>query len=117
MPPPRSRRRAIASPIKLPDGVGHVLELCLRQLGIDRQREHLARRLLGHREPAGLVAQVREARLEMQGHRIIDRAADPLRLEMRLKLVESEVRGQLDLTQFMVKPDTIPAASADDDTV
>jgi hypothetical protein len=38
-------------------------------------------------------------------------------LEARLKLVESEVRGQLDLKQFMVKPDTLPAAAGDDDSV
>jgi hypothetical protein len=37
-------------------------------------------------------------------------------LEARLKLVESEVRGQLDLNQFMVKPDTLSPASGDDDS-
>jgi hypothetical protein len=37
-------------------------------------------------------------------------------LETRLKMVESEVRGQLDLNQFMVKPDTLSAATGDDDS-
>ncbi len=36
-------------------------------------------------------------------------------LEARLKLVESEVKGQLDLTQFYVKPDRPPRPAAADD--
>lgn len=35
-------------------------------------------------------------------------------LETRLKLIESELRGQLDLNQFMVKPD-LPPAGGDED--
>jgi hypothetical protein len=34
-------------------------------------------------------------------------------LEMRLKLVESEMRGQLDLNQFLAKPEQPPAAGDD----
>jgi hypothetical protein len=36
-------------------------------------------------------------------------------LETRVKLVESEVRGQLDLTQFYLKPDQAPRPAAGDD--
>jgi hypothetical protein len=36
-------------------------------------------------------------------------------LEKRVKLVESEVRGQLDLSQFYVRPDQPPRGVADDD--
>jgi hypothetical protein len=36
-------------------------------------------------------------------------------LEKRLKLVESEVKGQLDLSQFYARPDQKPPSAADDD--
>lgn len=36
-------------------------------------------------------------------------------LEKRLKLLESEVKGQLDLSQFYVRPDQPPPAAADED--
>ena len=44
-----------------------------RQLGVDRQREHLLRRGLRHRKTPLGVAEMREARLEVQRQRIIDR--------------------------------------------
>jgi hypothetical protein len=36
-------------------------------------------------------------------------------LEKRLKLVESEVKGQLDLSKFYIKPDQPPPSAADED--
>lgn len=36
-------------------------------------------------------------------------------LETRLKMVESEVRGQLDLNQFVVKPETLPPVVDDEE--
>jgi hypothetical protein len=36
-------------------------------------------------------------------------------MDMRIKLIESELRGQLDLTQFMAKPDHLPRPASDDD--
>jgi hypothetical protein len=36
-------------------------------------------------------------------------------LEMRIKLIEGELRGQIDLNQFMVKPDQLPGPAAGDD--
>ncbi len=37
-------------------------------------------------------------------------------LETRLRMVESEMRGQLDLNQFVVKPDAMPPLPDDDST-
>jgi hypothetical protein len=35
--------------------------------------------------------------------------------EMRIKLIESELRGQVDLSQFLVKPDQLPRPAEDDE--
>ena len=37
-------------------------------------------------------------------------------LESRLKLVEGELRGQVDLSEFMAKPESIKPAGGDDET-
>jgi len=36
-------------------------------------------------------------------------------MEMRIKLIEGELRGQVDLSQFLVKPDRQPGAGGDED--
>jgi hypothetical protein len=36
-------------------------------------------------------------------------------MEMRIKLIESELRGQVDLSQFMAKPDQLPKNEDDDE--
>src|SRR5690606_24804424 len=52
----------------------YVLLLLLAQLGEDRQREDLARRLLGMREVALTIAEVSEALLQMERDGIVDGA-------------------------------------------
>jgi hypothetical protein len=37
-------------------------------------------------------------------------------MEMRIKLIESELRGQVDLTQFLARPDQLPRAAEDDES-
>ena len=54
-----------------------VLYLCFRQLRENRQRQRFLGSLLGLREVAGSVAQVREALLQVQRQRIVDLRARP----------------------------------------
>src|SRR5574342_481989 len=57
----------------------HVVE---RQLWVERKREYLARQPFGDRETAGAIAEVGVRRLEMNRVRILNRRADPARLQV-----------------------------------
>src|SRR3954462_10217959 len=84
----RGRRWLRASPSE--EGAhprNDLAELRVTQLGEDLQGEHLGRGALALRALALAVAQVGEARLEVQRERVVDRGADPARLEERLQLV------------------------------
>src|ERR1041385_6502685 len=59
----------------------------MRQLREPRERQHVPAGPLRLGQAAGFVAQMREAVLEVERHRIIDRAADALGLQVRLQLV------------------------------
>ncbi len=50
-----------------------------RQLAVDRNGEALVRRALGLREIAGAIAEVGEARLQVERHGIVDLVADAAR--------------------------------------
>src|SRR5687768_13069221 len=63
----------------------HLVQLRPGELGEHRQRQHFGGRTLRFRTLPLLVAQVREARLEMEGQRIVDRRADALLLQVRLE--------------------------------
>src|SRR5688572_4687502 len=78
---------ACASGIKPFDRVHHVLQLLLAQLGVDRNRERFPRGALALRTVAFLAAEVREALLHVQWHRIVDLGADARLAEVRLELV------------------------------
>src|SRR5439155_23437920 len=57
------------------------------QLREDRQRQDLARGALAHRQASFLISQGSEALLAVERDRVVDRAADALRLEVRQQLV------------------------------
>src|ERR1700722_11511590 len=59
---------------KVVDDFRNALDLLVRQFGIDRQAQAFARRLLGDREAAFLVAERRVAFLHVQRQRIMERA-------------------------------------------
>src|SRR6185369_6931173 len=63
------------------------VELLTRQLREDRQRQHFLRGALTLGKLTFLVAEVREAGLEVQRERIVDRRADATFLEERLQRV------------------------------
>src|SRR5829696_2005064 len=63
------------------------IELRLRQLGKDRQREHLGRGLLALRALTLAVAEVGEAGLKVQRQRVVDGGPDAALLEERLQCV------------------------------
>ena len=66
----------------------HVLALLGRELGIDRQRQHLVRRRAATRgKSSRLVLEIGEAALSMQRHRIVDLRADAFGREMGAQLV------------------------------
>jgi hypothetical protein len=68
MPPPRR--------VEARDLLEHVRLLRLAQLGVDGQRQRLARRRLRARERALALLEVGEARLQVEGHRVVDLGAD-----------------------------------------
>src|SRR5690606_8631041 len=70
------------SPIEFGDRGGDSPLAGLADLGVDRQRDHLAARALGLREVALRVAEVREALLLVQRERVVDRVADLLRAQV-----------------------------------
>ena len=57
------------------------------QLAVDRNRQALARRALGVRERARPVAEIGEAGLQVERHRVVDLVADAPRVEMALQRV------------------------------
>src|SRR5690348_15614596 len=84
----RGRRWLRASPSE--EGAhprNDLVELGVTQFGEDRQGEDLARGPLALGALPRAVAQVGEARLEVERQRIVDRGADATRLEERLQLV------------------------------
>src|SRR5688572_30812012 len=56
-----------------------------REFGEHRQRDDLARGLLGHRTAPFAIPEVGEAGLLVEGQRVVDRVADAARREMRLE--------------------------------
>src|SRR5690606_7206826 len=85
-------RRTLGSSCTVPgvesrDTRGDVVDLRRRELGIDRQCEHLLRGALGNRKRARRVAEVRETLLPMERHRIVDLRADAPRGKVVSKLV------------------------------
>src|SRR5439155_20250819 len=72
------------SAIEGSDAAHDFIQLRVRELGIDRQRKDFARGALRLGISAGLVAEMCEARLEVQWQGVVDRAADALLLEARL---------------------------------
>src|SRR5215831_18568781 len=83
----RSDFMEVSPAIECPHVVDDLVELVGCELWIDGQRQHFRRRTLRLGVAPGLVAEVREAWLEVQRQRIVDRCADALRLEIILKLV------------------------------
>src|SRR5687767_9675440 len=77
----------ILSLVKVTDGADHFVLLCARELGKDGYRDHFASGSFGFRQRSFLVSEIREARLEVQRQRIVDRVANLLRAQMRLELV------------------------------
>src|ERR1041385_161781 len=84
---PTLSRPPATSPIKSANRLDHAVELRPRQLRINRQRDPLARGLLGLGQRPFLITQVREARLAVQRDRIVHGVPDPFLLEVRLELV------------------------------
>src|SRR2546426_10812372 len=76
-------------PVESADGTGHPFLLAGCQLGIDRQREHLAASGFRARQVARTVAERCEAWLQMQRHGVVDRRADPTIIEKPGQLVAS----------------------------
>src|SRR5688572_9362748 len=64
-----------------------LVELRAREFREDGERHHLVRGLLGLRAGPFLVAEIREAGLQVERQRIVDRVPDPLRLQMVLERV------------------------------
>src|SRR5215471_20694093 len=85
----RSRRdfMEMSPAIECPHVMDDLVDLVGGELWIDGQRQHFGRRTLRLGAAPGLVAEVGEARLQVQRQRIVDRRADALRLEIILKLV------------------------------
>src|SRR6185295_15672779 len=67
----------------------HGLLLGGGQLAVNRNREAFIRRALGVRKFAAAIAEVREARLQVKGHRVVDLVADALLVEVPLERVAS----------------------------
>src|SRR3954468_4115347 len=80
------RRRRSCAEVRVHRG-HDLVELRSRQLGIDRQRQHFLRGTLALRALPLLVAEVGEARLEMERKRVVDGAAHASRLERGLEQV------------------------------
>src|SRR5512145_2375107 len=71
-----------AGVVKRGDLPNDVLELLGRELGVDRQRQHLARRFLSLREVAGIVLEISETALRMQRHGVVNLRSDAARDQM-----------------------------------
>jgi hypothetical protein len=63
----------------------HFVELRRGEFGKNGQRQHFERRAFGLGTLPLQVPEIREARLQVQRERIVDRAADTAILEMRLQ--------------------------------
>ena len=71
-------RGRVAHRTAVPDHRRHPLELVLPELGEERQRERRLGPLLGRREVSRRVAERCERRLQVQRHRVVHPARDPL---------------------------------------
>ena len=82
----RGRLRAppfdLRSPVELDDPVDDRPLLLSRQLGVDRQRDDLLTGPFRHREISLSIPELREALLQVQGDRVVDRVADLFRGEV-----------------------------------
>ena len=74
--PSPSAGRSPRSCVERENRVDDCVLLLPGHLRIDRERDHFPGRCLGDRQAAALVAQMREAGLQVQGQRVVDRAAD-----------------------------------------
>src|SRR4051812_10772107 len=72
---------------RLPQLVGHARLLVGGELWEERQREDLARGLLGHRERPRALAEMLERPLQVDGNRIVNPRADAGRVELLQGLV------------------------------
>src|SRR3954463_4679525 len=70
--------------VERPDRLHDLVPLRRRELGIDREGDHLAGGALGLRTAALLVAEIGEARLQVEGQRVVDSIPDATPLEVRL---------------------------------
>ena len=110
----RVARRARNLPERAPDGAGHPSLLLGRDLRVERQRQQLPGGSLGDREVAGPIAKVPEGRLQVNGHRVVDRgtnsfvvqaaqdvipARHPDRVQMPDVLIAGRGPGENDLGQ------------------
>src|SRR5690349_9658058 len=80
-------QRMECSGIERGDGIHHVLQLGFAQLRVDGQRDGLRGGGFGVRAVARLVAEIREAGLQVQRHRVVDLRADALLAQVGLELV------------------------------
>src|SRR5215216_1506995 len=71
--------------VELADTRDDFVELRVRQLRVDRQREDFAGGTLRFGRRALLVPQVREAWLQVEGQRVVDGRSDAVRLQVRLQ--------------------------------
>src|ERR1039458_8603191 len=67
------------------DGPADLLDIFRRKFGVDWHRQCLGRGLFAERQVAGVIAQVRKARLQVQGQRIINLGSDAVLLQIRLQ--------------------------------
>src|SRR5689334_13719305 len=73
--------------IERSDGIDHLVQLRAGELGIDGQRQDLLCRFLRLGALPFPVAEIREARLQVERKRIVDRRTDTAFLEKCLQLV------------------------------
>src|ERR1039458_7648692 len=67
------------------DGPADLLDIFRWKLGVDRHGQRLSRNLFAQRQVTGTIAQVRKARLQVQGQRIVDLGSDAVLLQIRLQ--------------------------------
>src|SRR4029077_5239811 len=79
-------------PAKLSHRIRDLDHSFIRQLRIQRQRQHFAANAFGLRQIALAVSEIAEAALQMNGNRIVDAATYPAGIEMFAQLVA--LRGE-----------------------
>ena len=91
--PPLDGSGAQRAPQKARISRGDPLQRLERQLGVERDLEHLARQPLRDRQVAGLAAGRGHRRLQVDRPRVVDRGRDPARGEVRLEAVAIRARA------------------------